>query len=475
MIVSGFQIRAARMGPKLAAVFLMISLFFLAASGCENLPSLGRIHAIRAGENPPEIIDSDRRFSNRESEAVIDRLKQEAGPTDILERHMRQVEKITGSPLIHGNRVRLLRDGPETFAAMTQAIRQAQLHIHLETFIIQDDEVGRPLADLLLEKQAEGVQVKLIYDSIGSRTTPRAFFERMRDGGIQVYEFNPADPLDLVGKWTLNNRDHRKILVVDGKVAFTGGINFYRVYAGSPSSGAARGSGNEEYYWRDTHVRIEGPAVAEFQKLFLQMWSLRKEKEKFRPDFFPPLENRGDTLVQVISSTPDQPVPNIYATYMSAILNAEKTIHITQAYFVPDDEMLEALSRSAQQDVDVKIIVPGVSDFWMPIYAGRSKYSNLLKSGVKLYERRGALLHSKTAVIDGVWSTVGSSNLDSRSFLHDAEVNAIILGTDFAEKMEEMFEADLAESDEVILEEWEKRPLMNRILERVALFFKYWL
>ena len=194
-----------------------------------------------------------------------------------------------------------------------------------------------------------------------------------------------------------------------------------------------------------------------------------------RSDYFPPLENKGDALVRVISSTPEQSVPHIYAIYLSAVINAKKKVHLTQAYLIPDDEMLEALSQAVLKGVDVKIILPSVSDFWMPIYAGRDKYTALLKNRVKLFERRKALLHAKTAVIDGVWSTVGSSNLDSRSFLHDAEVNVVILDREFAEKMEAMFQSDLDESDEVLLEQWQGRPLTDRILEWVAHLFKYWM
>ncbi len=463
----------ARIGEK--SVRLLVYAAVLAILGCSSFPNPDAM-AVQAGNNPPEIVENHRLISDQSSEKVIDGFEQKVGRTEILERHIRLVEKITGSPLVGGNRVVLLKNGPETLDAMHQAMRKAQHHIHLETFIIRDDEVGGSIADILIKKRSEGVQVRLIHDSFGSLKTPASFFQRMKDAGIEVYEFNPVNPVDVTGNWNVNNRDHRKILVVDGRIAFTGGINFYSVYAGSPGSANISGRGRDgDLYWRDTHIQIEGPAVADFQELFLEMWGHRNEPTESGADWFPELENKGDTLVRVISSLPQQPVPHIYATYLSAIKNAGKTAHLTQAYFLPGDEMLEALAGAARRGVDVTIIVPGESDFWMPIAAGRYRYTYLLKAGVKIYERRGAVLHSKTAVVDGVWSTVGSSNLDSRSFLHDAEVNAIILSCEFADQMEAMFASDLAESDQVLLEKWRKRPLTDRLKQWFAHVFKYWL
>ncbi|MFO7963036.1 MAG: cardiolipin synthase [Desulfobacterales bacterium] len=453
---------------------LLVCFSVAALSACARLPDLDYLSFPHSPHPYPRINDEHAVCFNPKIQAIIDDLGNDAGDRRILDRHIKLVEAISGKPLIRGNEVRLLRDGPETLAAMKKAIRDARDHIHLETFIIRDDSVGRPLADLLLKKCFEGVRVKMIYDGYGSRRTPEAFFERLRAGGIELFEFNPLSIWGLCGKWTFNNRDHRKILIVDGKIAFTGGINFYRVYEKSPSA-VIKKKGKPVYYWRDTQVQVEGPAVAEFQKLFLDMWQRHGTMERSLSHYFPALEKKGDTLVRVIAGTPEQKIPNIYATYMSAIFHAEEYIYITQAYFIPDHKLIEALSAAVQRGVDVKIIVPGVSDFWMPVYAGRAKYTSLLKAGIKLYERQGALLHSKTAVIDGVWSTVGSSNLDSRSFLHDAEANAVILDSDFAEKMEDMFQEDLAQSEAVVLEEWKIRPLLNLFLERFALAFDYWL
>ncbi|MCA1785127.1 MAG: phospholipase D-like domain-containing protein, partial [Desulfobacteraceae bacterium] len=262
------------------------------------------------------------------------------------------METLSDSPLIAGNKVILLRDGPQAIASMTQAIRNAKDHIHLEMFIFRDDEVGRPIADLLMEKQADGVTVRVIHDGFGSRKTPPEFFERMQKAGIAVYKFNPFTLLNAEGPWNLHKRGHRKMLIIDGKIAFTGGINFYKVYAKNPNFALA-GTDKSQLFWRDTQIRIQGPAVAQFQKLFLETWILGQKNITLRTNLFPCLEPKGDKLIRVIASAPEQHVPHIYATYISAILNARNSIYISQAYLIPDKNILDAFSSAVQRGVDV--------------------------------------------------------------------------------------------------------------------------
>jgi cardiolipin synthase A/B len=467
--------RSGRSKLRCTLYFLLIAIMtWLTANGCAEFPPVESIVELDHPAKNPIIIDVDKPLDSSESKGVIEDFKEAAGPTEILEDHLRLMEVISGRPLIKGNSVIILRDGPDTLKSIKQAIRAAENHIHLETFIIRDDKVGRPLTDLLLEKQSQGVKVRMIYDSWGTIKTPRSFFERMKQGGIELYEFNPLNPFKRSGKWTINNRTHRKILVVDGKVAFTGGLNFYRAYAGRPGEGAGDDH-DDQIYWRDTQVRIEGPAVAEFQRLFLDMWCGNNPCDLNEPDYFPEPEKKGDVIIRVIAGSPEQPVSHIYAAYMSAILNARRSIYIAQAYFKPDGQMIEAFSRAVQKGVDVKIIVPGESDLWLPIYAGRTTYEKLLKSGVRLFEMQRAMLHAKTAVIDGVWSTVGSTNMNTRGFLHDAEANAVILDTGFAEEMEKMFNDDLAKSNEIFLEEWQNRSWFAKFKESFAGLFAYWM
>ena len=223
-------------------------------------------------------------LSPKQSSAIMDRLKRSAGPTEVLERQVAVNEAMSGTPLIKGNRVRLLVDGPATYAAMLRAIAGAKHTVNMETFIFEDDDAGHELAALLIRKRGEGVQVNLMYDSVGSLQTPASFFKRLRDKGVNVVEFNPINPLKSSKKWRLTLRDHRKILVVDGKIAITGGVNISQVYS---SKLYGKGEGRLNIPWRDTDILIEGPAVAEFQKIFLHAWALQKGPALHEKDYFP--------------------------------------------------------------------------------------------------------------------------------------------------------------------------------------------
>jgi cardiolipin synthase len=220
--------------------------------------------------------------------------------------------------------------------------------------------------------------------------------------------------------------------------------------------------------WRDTHIQVEGPVVGELQKLFMQTWEKQRGKPLAARAYFPDLKAQGTDIVRAIGSTPDDPYSLIYLTLISAIGNAERQVYLTNAYFVPDPQLLKALTDAAGRGVDVRLLLPSHSDSEMVFHAGRSHYSTLLDGGVKIYERHGRLLHSKTAVIDGVWSTVGSANLDWRSFLDNDEVNAVILGREFGQKMQAAFSADLADSETISPENWQRRPLFLRFKEWVA-------
>ena len=461
--------------------FLLIALLgslIICSGGCATLPKVGEvIDETPVDQESPHILAAKGFLSPEQSKAVINRLKQRVDPTDILERETAVMEAVSGSPLIKGNKVSLLVDGPATYAAMFKEVENAKDHINIETFIFEGDEMGNKLANLLLKKQSEGVQVSIIYDSVGSLGTPGSFFDRLKDGGIYVLEFNPVNPAKSFWRrflrWQPTHRDHRKILIVDGRVAITGGVNISSVYSG-------RLSGREErdekiIPWRDTDVRIEGPAVAELQRLFLDTWHREKGPDLAERNFFPQLKEVGGDLVQVVGSTPGAENRITFIMYVSAITFSENSAHLTSSYFVPDDQTLKALTDAARRGVDVKIILPKETDSWMALYAGRYYYSNLLKSGVKIYQRRNAILHAKTAVIDGVWATVGSTNMDFWSFLRQDEVNAIILGRDFSAAMEKMFVSDLEESDQIKLEEWKERPLFPRIREWLAHLFSRWL
>src|SRR4030067_1974652 len=389
--------------------FLFVSILSL-SNGCATLPNVSEmIDEAPTAQEPRQIVSAKGLLSPEKSKAIMERLKRSVDPMDILERHTAVVESVTESPLTKGNKVTLLVDGPATYAAMFKAIQDAGDHINLETFIIEDDEVGRRFADLLLQKQAEGVQVNLIFDSVGSYSTPTAFFQRLRDGGIQVVEFNPVNPFKAHGHWLLAHPDHRKILIIDGKVAIAGGTHISSVYS-------SRLSGRREVEgaplpWRDTDVQIEGPAVAEFQKLFLDTWQKQNGPKLSERNYFPDLKEEGNAMVRVVGSTTGQSNTITVIVYVSAITFAEHSVHLTNAYFIPDDQIIDAFTDAARRGVDVKIILPSTSDSSLVLYAARYNYSELLKSGVKLFERRNALLHAKTAVIDSVCSTGGSTHM----------------------------------------------------------------
>lgn len=461
---------AASISLETGRLALLCALAFLTLAGCASLPDLSGLR--HGSAQRQQRLSDSRSVSQRNADQTIKKLGLD-GEVNLLRRHLAYIEAVNGPPLVAGNSARLLVDGPATFDAMFSAIQRARHHINLESYIIDDGVVGNRLADLLIVKRAQGVEVNVIYDSVGSISTPPEFFDRLRENQIKVCEFNPVNPLKG-RKWRINNRDHRKILIVDGETAFTGGINISGVYSGG-SFGSKRKKADMNKGWRDTHVQIDGPGAVEFQRLFVETWAKQCGAAVTERDYFPSVSAAGDKVVSIISSSPDDPLNLTYVVLLSAIAHAEKSVYVTMAYFVPDPQTIETLRAAAQRGVDVKLILPGFSDFAAVFHAGRSHYSDLLGAGVKIFEHREALLHAKTAVIDGVWSTVGSTNMDWRSFLHNDEVNAVLIGEEFANEMRRMFDRDLAESVEIYREKWEARNLVFRLKEWGARLWQYWL
>jgi cardiolipin synthase len=326
---------------------------------------------------------------------------------------------------------------------------------------------------MLVKKRSEGVAVNLIYDGFGCRKTPGSFFARLRRAGVKTLAFNPVTLRGIMGGREVLHRTHRKLLIVDGAVAFTGGINIGRAYQRTrrPDDRISP----PEKFWRDTHIMIEGPAVAEFQKVFLATWERASGEGLSGDGYFPGVGPKGDELVQVIDSTAGPAKRTTYVMYLSVLAHARTSIHITQSYFSPDEQMIEALAAAARRGVDVRLILPGITDHGVVRQAGRWLYGRLLASGVRLYERSGMILHAKTAVVDGVWSTVGTTNLELWSLARNEEVNAVVLGRPFADEMEAAFEKDLAQSTEILPENWRQRPLFERAKEFFSNLVGYWL
>ena len=320
----------------------------LVLSACSSLPTIVPDLARRPGAfaQPVKLVlleGARSPLSATQSKAVLDRLQSAGKATDIFDRHLALEEAIVGSPLTTGNDVTLLQDGPATYRAMLAAITAARDHINMETYILEEDDVGRQFAQALIGAQQRGVQVNLIRDSAGTFGTPAEFFQRLADSGVAVLEFNPINPLAARKTWELNQRDHRKLLIVDGRTAFLGGINISSVYSGGSYRRGTRARPDDAPAWRDTDLQLRGPVVAEFQKLFMATWEAQKGEPLKVKNYFPRQESAGQQVVRAIGSSPDEPFSQIYATLLSAIGSAETSVHITNAYFAPDPQLLAAV------------------------------------------------------------------------------------------------------------------------------------
>ena len=453
---------------------LALAILFALLSSCVTQ----NVRNARQGRTPP-IVAAQGALAPAKADALLESALGDLGGDPGIRTLIEDVRHDTSAPLSAGNLVTLLIDGPRTFESIRSAIQSAQHSVHVETYIFSDDELGSKFADLLIEKRQQGVAVRVIYDGIGSMNTPDAFFDRLRDNGIEVREFRPLNPIKTPLLWKINNRDHRKIVVVDGVVAFTGGINISGAYSSSPSAKPGPDRGVQEG-WRDTHVRIEGPAVVQLQKLFLDIWERAGEDDSTShacgEDCFPTPSVAGKQLVTIIANDGDDPGDrSLYATYLAAFQHASTRIWITQGYFAPNEDLLKALTTAVKRGVDVRLIVPGFTDSGLILHASRSNYTRLLKGGVHIYERTDALLHAKTAVIDGVLSVVGSANLDMRSFVHNNEVDAIVVGREFAQRMEEMYLRDEQVAQALDLKTWKQRSMWERLKEFGSSLVGYWL
>lgn len=466
--------------PTTCLTFAIAGLAVLAA-GCAMLPARSEIPAPAPGATRQTLAAQIAvQGSNGSQPAparreLIAQLEAEGKPA--LLRHQLAVMAADGAvELIRGNDVRVLVDGPQTFDAIFAAIEKARRSIFIETYIVEDEGLAKKFADLLLKKRAAGVTVNLMFDAVGSIGTDEAYFDRLRAGGVHVCRFNPVHPLDRPGYWNITHRDHRKIIVVDTAVAFTGGINISRVYSSGSSpgrSGRPRAAAAEDG-WRDTHMEMRGPAAHAFEKLVREVWR-DQGCEGELPAPTAAAAPAGDKVLRIIASSPDGRPSEIYRALLAAIDNARHSVHLTMAYFAPGEEMVAALAGAARRGVDVQLILPSMSDFTPVLNAGRSYYGQLLESGVKIAELQDAVLHAKTAVVDGVWSTIGSSNMDWRSLVDNNEANVVVLGEDFATEMTRVFERDLAQSQVITAEAWAARPLPQRVKEWFARLAERWL
>ena len=409
-----------------------------------------------------------------------------APPLMAVHSHAHALVAGLGEPLVTGNRVDLLQDGPGTYAAMFEAIGNARDHINLESYILEAEGPGEEFARRLIARAKAGVRVNVLYDSFGSIGTPASYFDHLRANGVNVCEYNPLRRLGNLLSRALHLRDHRKLMVVDGRIGFIGGVNISPVYSAGSSPLAALGGsamaapdadGGEPAKpgWRDTHVRVEGPIVAQLQRLFMRHWSKHSSIALRGTHYFPPLAPAGSQRVALAACDAGRRRNPFYRALLSALDASQRRVFLTTAYLVPTRRLMRSLVKAARRGVDVHLLLPGVSDFWAPLQAGRSHYSRLLRAGIHLHELHDTLLHAKTCVIDGMWTTVGSSNLDWRSFLHNAEANLVVLDAALAQEMERVFMDDVARAREIVRAEWARRGLRQRIVETLARRFEFFL
>lgn len=441
----------------------------LAISGCAQIPDVDHELVSSASAATPQIEGADGPLSEDRSKAILAHITREAGDSGMLQRHLAIEQAVSGSPLVAGNRTALLHDGPQSFRAIFAAIDGAANHINLEYYTLEDISADdRKLSDLLIAKRRQGVAVNVIYDSYGSMNTPQDFFDKLRKAGVTFAEFNPIDPLAAKAGYSLNDRDHRKILIVDGKLAIIGGVNLSTSYQSMTFGKIEKPEGALPQHWRDTDIQIEGPAVAQLQHLFARHWADQKGPPIDQSDFYPPVAPQGKEVIHIIGSQPSHQLSRYYVTLISAFRNAEKSIWLSAAYFVPSEQELKDLKKAARRGVDVRLLLPDQSDSPASVAVAHSHYGDLLEAGVKIYETQGIVLHSKTVVIDGVWSAIGSSNFDQRSILYNDEVDAVVLGRDTAQALGAMFADDIAHAKQIDPKTWSDRPLTEKMHEIFA-------
>ena len=363
----------------------------------------------------------------------------------------------TEAPVVGGNRIDVLLNGDEIFPAKLKIINAATKTINYAQYVFEEGQPADDVARALAERCRAGVQVNVLVDAVGAMAMPAGQRQIMTEAGCRVETFRPLRPFTLD---SANYRNHRRILVVDGRVGITGG---------SGTSGKWGGNGRTDGHWRDTDILVEGPVVAQLQGAFVENWLEATGVALGGDDYFPQPEARGSVSAQAVRSSPAGGSVSMYTMFLLAVASAQRSIHITNPYFVPDDKMIETLVRTAQRGVRVVLILPGKIDHNIVRQASRGELGRLLRAGIEVYEYRAALLHSKTMVIDGIWSTVGSTNLDRRSFALNDELNLVIYDRAIARRLDEIFAQDLALSRRVTYEDWRRRGFVGRLLELLAI------
>ena len=372
---------------------------------------------------------------------------------------LRTIEAHTDAPMTGGNRIDVLLNGDETFPVMIAEVRRAKSTITFAQYLYEDGSIARDLAAAFAERCRAGVKAEILLDHHGSSNAPSEIIATMKDAGCNVQYFRQIDAQGIIFPWKLlryNYRSHRRILVIDGRVGFTGGYGI---------SEAWTGNGRKPEHWRDTNARIEGPVVRFMQAAFAESWLETTGIAIGGDGYFPHLESSGNLTAQIVKSSPTGGSFQNYMLFLLSINSAKKSVLITNPYFIPDEVMTNALLKAQGRGVRVVVLVPGKIDSQFTYTASRSHYGKLLLGGVKVYEYLVALMHAKTIVVDGVWATIGSTNFDNRSFALNQEINVTVYDKVTAESLERIFNDDLKYSKEITYEAWQSRSIFERLFD----------
>jgi cardiolipin synthase len=366
----------------------------------------------------------------------------------------RLAHKFGAYPVTTGNRITFFGEGRPAFDAMLEAIAGARHHVHLETFIFQPDATGQLFLDALTQKARKGVEVRLLYDAMGSRRLHHWRLQLLRAAGGKYSVFLPLNPLRR--RIQVNMRNHRKICIIDGRIGFTGGLNIGDEYLGK----------NRRFgFWRDTHLRVEGPAVSGLQRVFIEDWDFAAGEDLQSREYFPPASQDGPYPVQVIESGPDREQKGIREVYFAAMLQARKRLWIASPYFVPDPGLLDALCLAGYLGVDVRLLIQRHPDKWIPYFAGRYYLNDVLDAEVKVYQYTKGMMHSKVVLVDSEWASVGTANLDNRSMHLNFEVNCLVYSPAAVAELEAMYRHDLTSAIRLDRQVFVRRPFAGRLLD----------
>ena len=369
----------------------------------------------------------------------------------------RSLGVLLGPPIVEGNKVEALINGDQIFPAMLAAIRQAEKSITLETYIYWSESIGTEFSKALSARARAGVKVHVMLDFMGSMKMDNALVDEMKAAGVRVQRYHKPVWWKLA---RMNNRTHRKLLVIDGKIGFTGGVGIADQW---------RGNAQDEDHWRDTHFRVEGPVVGQMQAVFTDNWTKSTGTVLDGPDYFPPLQARGEIPAQMFSSSPTGGSASMHLMYLMAITAARQSILLSASYFVPDELAIKALVAAAKRGVDVRIITPGKDiDSDIVRVASRERWGPLLEAGIKIAEFQPTMYHVKALIVDDMMVSVGSTNFDNRSFSINDEANLNLLDPAFAKSQREVFEDDWKRARPITLEAWRNRPVMEKLAGEAA-------